>query len=199
LALSLVGLAAITVAAHRISANPTTAGFAYLLLVPVLASTWGFFEAAVTSTASTLVINFCFLPPVGTFTIEDAQNWVVLFNFLATSLIPSRLSTEAKRRALDVVERRQDIERLFTFSRAILLISSLESFPAQLVRKLKVIFQFNSAVLYEHRTGESHHAGPSDIEGLNDQLREAAEMGQLFVGLRSRYGLIGNSGAKRAF
>jgi two-component system sensor histidine kinase KdpD len=185
LALSLAGLAAITLAAHSISANPTTVGFFYLLLVLVLASTWGFLEAAVTSIAATLTINFYFLPPVGTFTIEDPQNWVALFSFLATSLIASRLSTEVKRRALDAIERQQDIERLYTFSRAILLISSLESFPAQLVRKLQEIFQFDAAVLYEHRAGEFYRAGPSDLEGLDDRLREAAAHGTTYSDVQS--------------
>ncbi len=182
---AMAGLAGITLAARSISANPTTSGFSYLLLVLVLASTWGFFEAAVTSIVATLTLNFLFLPPVGTFTIEDPQNWVALFSFLATALIASRLSTVAKRRALDAIERQQDIERLYTFSRAILLIGSLESFPAQLVRKLQEIFQFNAAVLYERRTGEYYRTGPSDIEDLDDQLREAAAHGTSYSDLQS--------------
>jgi two-component system sensor histidine kinase KdpD len=177
LAVSLAGLAAITMTARAIAANSTTVGFAYLLLVLVLATTWGFFEAAVISIAATLTLNFFFLPPVGTFTITDPQNIVALLGFLATSLLASRLSTKAKQRALDAIERQHDIERLYTFSRSILLIASLESFSAQLVRKLQEIFQFGAAVLYERRTGEFHRAGPSDIEGLDDQLREAAAHG----------------------
>ncbi|MGD0309742.1 MAG: DUF4118 domain-containing protein, partial [Acidobacteriota bacterium] len=137
LAVSLAGLAAITMTARAIAANSTTVGFAYLLLVLVLATTWGFFEAAVISIAATLTLNFFFLPPVGTFTITDPQNIVALLGFLATSLLASRLSTKAKQRALDAIERQHDIERLYTFSRSILLIASLESFSAQLVRKLQ--------------------------------------------------------------
>ena len=178
--MSLAGLAAITFAAHAISVNSTTVGLAYLLLVLVLASTWGFLEAAVASIGATLTLNFFFLPPLGTFTIADPQNVVALFGFLTTALIASRLSTQAKRRALDAIERQEDIERLYTFSRAILLIGSLDSFPAQLVRKLQDIFQFSGAVLYERRTGEYHRAGPSDLEGLNDQLRDAALLGTSF-------------------
>jgi two-component system sensor histidine kinase KdpD len=178
--MSLAGLTCITLAARAIAANSTTVGFAYLLLVLVLASTWGFLEAAVASIAATLSLNFFFLAPVGTFTIEDPQNWVALFSFLATSLIASRLSTEVKRRALDAIERQQDIERLYTFSRAMLLIGNLESLPAQLVRKLQETFQFSAAVLYERRTGEFHRAGPGDIEGLDDRLREAATHGTAF-------------------
>src|SRR5262245_5670430 len=109
--ISVAGVAFITfIAVQWIPVNATTVGFAYLLYVLVIASTWGFLEALVSSIAATLCFNFFFLPPVGTFTIADPQNWVALFSFWATSLIASRLSTKARRRELDAVERRQDLE-----------------------------------------------------------------------------------------
>src|ERR1019366_7076172 len=161
--------------------NATTTGFAYLLVVLIVASFWGFFEAAVASIAATLTYNFFFLPPVGRFTIADPQNWVALFTFLTTALIASRLSAEAKHRALDAVARQQDLERLYTFSRAILLIDNTEPFPKQLVRKLAETFELSSVVLYERRTEEFYRAGPSDFEGLEDQLRDAALQGTFFA------------------
>ena len=170
-----------TVVAHRfVPVNATTVGFAYLVLVLLIASAWGFVESAVASIAATLTFNFFFLPPVGTFTIADPQNWVALFSFLTTSLIASRLSAEAKRRALDAIERQKDLERLYTFSRAILLIDSAEPFARQLAMKLAEGFEFSAAVLYERRTGEFFRAGPSDFEGLDDQLRDAALHGTSF-------------------
>ena len=44
------------------------------------------------SIVAMLCFNFFFLPPVGTFTIADPQNWVALFAFLATALTASQLS-----------------------------------------------------------------------------------------------------------
>jgi two-component system sensor histidine kinase KdpD len=181
LLLSLAGVAVVTYTAHNlIPVNATTVGFAYLVLVLLIASTWGFVESALASVAATLSFNFFFLPPVGTLTIADPQNWVALFSFLTTSLIASRLSTEAKRQALDAIERQQDVERLYTFSRAILLIDTGEPFAKQLAVKLAEIFQLSAAVLYERRTGEFFRAGPSDFEGLDDQLRDAALHGTSF-------------------
>ncbi len=177
--LSLMGLAVLTFLAHIFSVNATTTGFAYLLLVLIVASTWGFVEASVLSIAATLTFNFFFFPPLGTLNIAEAQNWVALFTFLTTSLIASRLSTMAKRRALDAVERQQHIERLYSFSRAILLIDSSEPFPAQLVRKLADIFQLDMAVLYERGTGNFYRAGPSELIGLEDPLRDAALHGTM--------------------
>jgi two-component system sensor histidine kinase KdpD len=186
LAVSLAILALLTFSVRGVvDANATTAGFLYLLLVLVIASTWGFWEAAILSVAAALSFNYFSLPPIGTFTIADPQNWIALFSFLTTSLIASRLSTEARRRALDAVERQQDLERLYSFSRAILLIESFETLPLQLVCKLADIFELSGAVLYDRRSGEFYRAGPSDVEGLDDKLREAVSHGTSFSDSRS--------------
>jgi two-component system, OmpR family, sensor histidine kinase KdpD len=178
---SLAVLAVLTVAARFVFlVNATTVGFAYLLLVLIVASTWGFLEASILSIAATLAFNFFFFPPVGTFSIAETENWVALITFLTTSLIASRLSTKAKRRALDAVERQQDIERLYTFSRAILLIDNSDSFPLQLVRKLAEIFQLDSAILYERETGEFFRAGPLELDDVEERLRECVLNGASF-------------------
>ena len=178
---SLGGVAIVTLVAQRLSVNATTIGFAYLLLVLIVASLWGFSEAVVASLLATLLFNFLYLPPVGTFTITDPHNWVALFSFLATSLIASRLSDRAKRRTLEAIERQQDLERLYTFSRAILLINSDGPFPKELTEKVAATFGLSAVVLYERRTGIFYRAGPLDFEGLDDQLKESALHGTSFA------------------
>jgi two-component system sensor histidine kinase KdpD len=181
LLVSLAGVAVVTYTAYFvIPRNLTTVGFAYLLLVLLIASTWGLAESTLASLAATLAFNFFFLPPIGKFTIADPQNWVALFSFLATALIASRLSARVKKQALDAVDRHRDIERLYTFSRAILLIDPVEPVARQLARKLADVFGLRAAVLYDRRSGEIHRAGPSDFDGLEDQLRDAASQGTAF-------------------
>ena len=157
-----------------IPVNATTVGFAYLLLVLAVAATWGFFESLVCAIAATVVFNFFFFPSVGTLTIADPQNWVALFSFLTTGVIAGRLSTVARRRALEAIEHRQDVERLYTFSRSILLIGDGEPFPKRLALKLAEVFDLKAVVLYDRRSGEFHRAGPADFEGLDEQLRDSA-------------------------
>src|SRR5215475_8030575 len=79
--------------------NALLAGFAYLLVVLVVAANWGLLESIVTSIAAMLCLNFFFLPPILTLTIADPQNWVALFVFLATAITASRLSTRVRQRA----------------------------------------------------------------------------------------------------
>src|SRR5579871_110055 len=184
---SVAGVLLVTyVASVVIPVNATTVGFAYLLLVLVIASGWGFVEAAVASVAAPLTFNFYFLPPVGQFTIYDPQNWVALFSFLTTALIASRLSAIARRRAQDAIERQQDVERLYTFSRALLLFDDIHPFGKQLVNKLAEIFELKAAVLFERDTGAFYRAGPWDFEGLDDQLRDAALHNSTFSDLQQQ-------------
>lgn len=181
LLVSLAGVAIVTLLAYRATpVNATTAGFAYLLLVLVIASAWGFVLAASAAVAATLTYNIFFFPPIGTFNIYDAHNWVALFSFLTTALLASRLSAKAKSRALEAIARQQDLERLYTFSRAILLIDSSRPFAREMIQKLAEIFELKAAVLFDRHTEEIYRAGPSEFEGLDEQLREAAFHGASF-------------------
>ena len=170
-----------TFGTRALSFNPASVGFVYLVLVLVIATTWGFAEAIATSIVATMTFNYFFLEPVGTFTIQDPQNWVALFSFLATSLIASRLSEKAKRRAQDAIERGQDLERLYSFSRAILLIDDREPFAKQLIQKLADIFPVTAAVLFERATGETYRAGPAEFAGLEEQLQQTAMHGTSYA------------------
>jgi two-component system, OmpR family, sensor histidine kinase KdpD len=181
LALSIAGVSVITWIAYSvIPVNSTTAGFAYLLFILIVATGWGFLEAVVASILATLTLNFFFFEPTLTLTIADPQNWVALFSFLATSLIAGRLSTKAKNRALDAIERQQYLEQLYTFGRAILLIQGPEAFARQLAWKLAETFELDAVVLYDARNSEIYRAGPTEFEGMDSQLREAALQGTAF-------------------
>jgi two-component system sensor histidine kinase KdpD len=173
--ISLTGIVAVTFAAYRlIPVNATTVGFVYLLLILVIASAWGFSEAALSSILATLLFNFFFLPPIGTFTIADPQNWVALSSFLATSLIASRLSAVARARASEAIEGQKDLERLYTFSRDILLTNKSAPIAKQLIEKLAEIFNVDGVALYERHTGKTYSVGTVSSEGLEQKLHSAA-------------------------
>ena len=182
LVLSVTAVGIVTWMAYAITpVNATTVGFAYLLLVLAIASTWGLPEAAAASVLATLVFNFYFFEPKLTLTIADPQNWIALFSFLATSLVGSQLSTKARQRASEAVEKQRDLERLYSLGRAILLIDDQDSFPKQLITKLAGIFEMEAVALYERRSGEIYRAGPREFEGMDTQLREAALQGSAFT------------------
>jgi two-component system, OmpR family, sensor histidine kinase KdpD len=178
---ALGGVALITYFAYSVvPVNASTVGFAYLLFVLIIAATLGFAASLVCASAATLAFNFFFFPPVGTLRISDPHNWISLVSFMACALIASRLSDQARRRAIEAVEHRRDVERLYAFSRAILLIEEGELVAKQLAARLAEAFDLDASVLYDARAGEFYRAGPTDFEGLDDQLRECALGGAAF-------------------
>jgi len=156
-----------------------TAGFCYLVAILLIARFLGSREAIVASLPATLCFDYFFLPPFGTFTITDPQNWAALFAFLATAIVASQLSTYAKQSAQDALERQQDTERLYALSRAILLTEANREAPKQIAHQIERIFEFPAVALYVRDTGEIHRAGPEDLQGIEDPLRQAAVQGTL--------------------
>src|SRR6476469_9309187 len=73
--------------------NPTSAAMLYLLVV-LLAATISTLRVAIAlSVLAVASLNFYFMPPVGTFSIADPQNWIALFAFLVVSVVASELSS----------------------------------------------------------------------------------------------------------
>lgn len=151
---------------HLVPVNPTTAGFVYLVAILFIATKGGLVESTVASVVAMVCFNFFFLPPVGTLTIADPQNWIALFAFLATSLTASQLSAHAKRRALEAEERRGEVERLYALSRGLLLVDSSQSIAKQIIHQIKLTCEFPGVALYVRATGELHRADLStpDVE-----------------------------------
>ena len=147
--IALAGL--IWVCRGPLHANATTVALALLLLVLGIATYWGLAEAIALSLFAMLAFNYFFLPPVGTFTVEDPQNWVALGAFLVTAFAASSLSSRAARRATEAMERRRELERLYELSRAILMEDTGDSMRASL-GKAAAIFGLRQVVFLESAT-----------------------------------------------
>ena len=157
--------------------NPTTVALTYLIAILMMATTWGLVEATAASIASVLCFNFFFLPPVGTFTIADPQNWVAFVAFLATAIVASQLSGRARRRELDAAARQRDLERLYAFSRGLLLSDRGASTTGEIARHLADAFELKAAGVYDQRADAFAWAGSEDHRELNDRLRDVARRG----------------------
>ena len=93
--------------------NSTTAALAFLLIILFIATRWGSFPALFTSLLAMLCFNFFFLPPFGTLSIANPDNWVALVAFLVTAVTAGQLSARAKQRAEEAEAGRREIERLY--------------------------------------------------------------------------------------
>ena len=100
--------------------NQTTVALSFLLAILAVSAVWGMIVSSIMSISAMLIFNYVFLPPVGTLTIADPQNWVALFAFLFTSIMGSQLSARIRKEADAANNRRREVERLYTFSQKLL-------------------------------------------------------------------------------
>ena len=153
LAAALAAIAAITLlyAAWLHVSNATTVAMTFLLVVLVAAATSRLLVAVVTSLAAMLCFNFFFLPPVGTLTIADPQNWAALIAFLAVSLVASNLSSVARARADEATARRDEVARLFDLSRDVLLMTDSRDAMSLLARFIARRFDLEYVAVCQRR------------------------------------------------
>ena len=119
-AVVLAAIGVVTATAFRLHVNQTTVALMFLVMVLLTSAYWGLRYALVMAVIATAAFNFFFLPPVGTFTIADPQNWVALFAFLVTALVASNLAERARREAEGAKQRRREVERLYGLSQRLL-------------------------------------------------------------------------------
>jgi two-component system sensor histidine kinase KdpD len=135
-------------------ANAATVSTTFLMIVLVVAATSRLWVAVGTSVVAMLTLNFFFLPPAGTFTIADPQNWVALFAFLAVSLVASNLSAVARTRTQEAVERRDELARLFDLSRDVLVITDSKEAISVLARAIARRFDLEYVAIALPRSNE---------------------------------------------
>src|SRR5438105_3304632 len=148
LACALVVPAIVLFYKHGPHANVTTIALTFLLAVLVVSANWGFWYAAIVALLSTLAFNFSFLPPFGTFTIADPQNWVALLAFLATAMIAGQLSERARRETVRANQRRREIEHLYAFSQRLLTLESVPELLNLVPRHILETFGGKGAALF---------------------------------------------------
>jgi two-component system sensor histidine kinase KdpD len=163
--------------------NPTIVAMTFLTVVLLVAATARLRAAIAVSVAAMLAFNFFFLPPVGTFTIADPQNWVALFAFLAVSVVASHLSAVARARTAEAIARRDEVARLFDLGRDVLMMTDSRAAVATVARAVARRFDlaFIGIALPRDQDWELHEAGTRSIDLDRRQLAAAFAMAQASI------------------
>jgi len=163
-----------------IHVNSATAAFTFLVLILGLATRVGLRESITASCASMLAYNFFFLPPIGTLTIADPQNWVALFAFLATAITASQLSSSARRRAEEASAREQELQRMYDFSRALILGHDDRSLANQITHHIAQSFGIESVWFYDRYTDFISRSETIQTPFEDSLLRDIASTGKIW-------------------
>jgi two-component system, OmpR family, sensor histidine kinase KdpD len=153
--------------------NQTTVALSFLLAILAVSAVWGMVVSVYMSVTAMLLFNYYFLPPVGTFTIADPQNWVALFAFLFTSIMGSQLSARIRREADAAHGRRREVERLYSFSQKLLgegnVIQLMNAMPNFLVE----CFEAGAAELFLPQKEKYYRSGYGAAQIDEEQMKTA--------------------------
>src|SRR6266852_5535792 len=191
---SLAAVAGITLFyRHLLHVNQTTVALSFLLAILAVSAVWGMAVSVFMSLAAVMAFNYFFLPPVGTLSITDPQNWVALFAFLVSSIMGSQLSSRIRTEADEAHRRRREIERLYQFSRNLLgegnVIQLMNAIPDYIVESFEAgaaaMFLPQKDKFYRSGYGTAHlDEGKMKKVFLDDEIVVDAEQGQHFIPVR---------------
>jgi len=178
-----MGTIAIVVFAYRRlpEVNPTTVALSFLLVVLGVASRWGLTVATTTAVVATLAFNYYFLPPIGTFTIADPQNWIALLAFLISAILASRLSERARRETLNATRRRKEVERLYSLSQQLLATDNVMELLNSIPSYVRDAFGLTAAAMYLPKRREVYRTGFDHPELSEEQLESVSGRGEIAV------------------
>src|ERR1035441_5450781 len=77
-AAGLAAVALVTLFAFRLHLNLSASGSLYFLIVVMVSVLWGFWEATFASLIAGNCLNYFFVPPVLSFRVGAAEDWVAL-------------------------------------------------------------------------------------------------------------------------
>lgn len=175
--LSVAAVAAVLAVYHvLLHVNNTTVALTLLLAILAVSTRWGLAEALVASVVAVLGFNFYFMPPVGTLTIEDSQNWVAFVAFLVTAVTASQLSAHARRRTAEAEARRIEVERLYQLVQDTMLTGNLRKTIREFLQKVLQVYGCEGAAFYYRPTEEIFRTGPESAPASDHELRAAAEL-----------------------
>lgn len=147
-----------------------------LLLVLFLAAKWGLRYALVISVAATGFYNFYFLPPIGTFTISDPENWIGMFAFLVVSVVGSRLAERAREEAEDARRRQRELEVLYGLSRQLLQTENVARLLNAISPAIMLVTRADAVELYLLDGDRRYRAGDHFKISIDDVgLRQIAQ------------------------
>src|ERR1700732_1832192 len=188
---------------HFLHVNQTTVALSFLLAILAVSAVWGMAVSVFMSLAAMLVFNYLFLPPVGTLTIADPQNWVALFAFLVTSIMGSQLSARIRQEADEAHHRRREVERLYRFSRKLLgegnVIQLMNAIPDYLVESFEAgaaeLFLPQKDKFYRSGFGASHLSEEKmKAAFLHDEIMMEPQQGVYYIPIRLGVRPIGSLG-----
>ncbi len=113
----------------------------YLLVILLLASTFGRYAAVLASITSFLAFDYFLVPPLYTFTIARWEEWIALFVFLVAALLTSQLAAVMRQRTAQAQRQERETRILYELLRYANTHESLEELLSVVVFATVRVFE----------------------------------------------------------
>src|SRR5260221_1641779 len=175
---------------HILHVNQTTVALSFLLAILAVSAVWGMAVSVAMSLVAVVAFNYFFLPPIGTLTIADPQNWVALFAFLVSSIMGSQLSSRIRTEADEAHQRRREVERLYQFSRKLLgegnVIQLMNAIPDYIVES----FEAGAAALFLPQKEKFYRSGFGAAHLDEEKMKQPLLLDEISAQAQQRHHLI---------
>lgn len=95
-------------------------GLILLLLALLVSATWGWRVGLFAAVLNNLSLNFFFVPPLHTLTVQDPENVIALLIFLVVAMVGGMLLSSARHSAAESQRRQAETQVLLNLSRAMI-------------------------------------------------------------------------------
>src|ERR1700730_10258559 len=182
IAVSLAAVGGITFCyRHILHVNQTTVALSFLLAILAVSAVWGMAVSGAMSRVAVVAFNYFFLPPIGTLTVADPQNWVALLAFLVSSIMGSQLSSRIRTEADEAHQRRREVERSYQFSRKLLgegnVIQLMNAIPDYIVES----FEAGAAALFLPQKDKFYRSGFGAASLDEEKMKQAFAVDEITI------------------
>jgi two-component system, OmpR family, sensor histidine kinase KdpD len=129
------------------------AGFVFLLSILIISLFVSLGPILFAAILSTLIWDYFFIPPTGTFFIRQPEDIIMGFTYLVVAIVTGTLTHRIRRRERMLRQREERTEILYEIVKAIAGSSSKESFIDVSVNRMGTIFNAECAVLLDDLAG----------------------------------------------
>jgi two-component system, OmpR family, sensor histidine kinase KdpD len=158
--------------AWQMEINLASASVLNLLLVVLIARSFGIVVASAASLAAVVSMDFLLIPPLYELTVDDPRNWVALGAFEACALLVARLSTQAELHSQRAIRERADSQRLYEVSRQMLLFDRERAAGPQITDLIQQVYLPEATVFFDaeaarmDRSASTEHPSLEEMEDI---------------------------------
>jgi two-component system sensor histidine kinase KdpD len=166
-----VVLALVTLAAYRLHLNAAVTSCAYLVAIVLNCLDGAVKTAGALSLAAVGCLDFFFIEPRFSFTMDDPMDYAALVAFLTVSMVTTRLASRVRDGAAAAKRDHGNLQRLYDLAQQLLMLDPLRTDHSKILDTLRSMVQLRAAAIFDAGNAQIYCAGDGGV--LGDRTRDA--------------------------